>query len=231
MGCGIAIIKYLVFIFNLVFAIIGATLLVVGVLFKIDINILQLNETASVAPLLLIIVGALIFIISFFGCCGAIKESNCMLMTYASLLIFILALQIGIGIFSFIAIKDDKSLRAEIRNEIKEDFDKYSTSDLARETFDNLQQTIKCCGVDGPEDWSGPIPSSCCKGTPSTCKRADEKLFQTGCAKRSYEKLTQVARSVGYVVFGICIAELIGIMFAFCLTNSIRNQYRRGTYA
>lgn len=154
-----------------------------------------------------------------------------MLMTYASLLIFILALQIGIGIFSFIAIKDDKSLRAEIRNEIKEDFDKYSTSDLARETFDNLQQTIKCCGVDGPEDWSGPIPSSCCKGTPSTCKRADEKLFQTGCAKRSYEKLTQVARSVGYVVFGICIAELIGIMFAFCLTNSIRNQYRRGTYA
>jgi CD63 antigen len=38
------------------------------------------NEFLS-APMLFIIVGVVIFLVAFFGCCGAIKENNCMMMT------------------------------------------------------------------------------------------------------------------------------------------------------
>lgn len=33
------------------------------------------------APILFIIVGVIIFLVAFFGCCGAVKENNCMIMT------------------------------------------------------------------------------------------------------------------------------------------------------
>ena len=38
------------------------------------------NEFLS-APMLFIIVGVVIFLVAFFGCCGAIKENNCMMIT------------------------------------------------------------------------------------------------------------------------------------------------------
>ena len=36
------------------------------------------------APVLFIIVGVVIFLVAFFGCCGAVKESNCMMLTVSS---------------------------------------------------------------------------------------------------------------------------------------------------
>lgn len=33
------------------------------------------------APVVLIVIGAIVFIIAFLGCCGAIKESSCMVLT------------------------------------------------------------------------------------------------------------------------------------------------------
>lgn len=33
------------------------------------------------APLVLIIVGVIIFLVAFFGCCGACKENHCMIIT------------------------------------------------------------------------------------------------------------------------------------------------------
>lgn len=35
----------------------------------------------QVVPILFIVIGAIIFIVAFFGCCGAIKESHCMTVT------------------------------------------------------------------------------------------------------------------------------------------------------
>jgi CD63 antigen len=34
-----------------------------------------------VGPVLLIVVGVIVFVVAFFGCCGAVKENHCMIMT------------------------------------------------------------------------------------------------------------------------------------------------------
>lgn len=32
-------------------------------------------------PIVLIIVGIIVFVVAFFGCCGAVKENHCMIVT------------------------------------------------------------------------------------------------------------------------------------------------------
>jgi CD63 antigen len=34
-----------------------------------------------VGPVLLVVVGITVFVVAFFGCCGAVKENHCMIMT------------------------------------------------------------------------------------------------------------------------------------------------------
>jgi hypothetical protein len=85
MGCSTTVVKYLVFFFNLVFAIAGAGLLALGILLKLkndDIqNFIPDKYHLGLPPILLIAIGSVIFVTAFFGCCGAIKESTCMLTT------------------------------------------------------------------------------------------------------------------------------------------------------
>ena len=53
------------------------------------------------APVLLVIVGCIIFCVTFFGCCGAIKENHCMTMTFSILLALILLVELGAGIGAY----------------------------------------------------------------------------------------------------------------------------------
>lgn len=57
---------------------IGVALLVIGVYFHFNMYSLGVDEGA---PMYLIAVGAVVFIISFFGCVGAIRGNSCMLKT------------------------------------------------------------------------------------------------------------------------------------------------------
>lgn len=58
----------------------GLALIVVGILVQVALHkTLMIDDaTASGAPILLIVIGVVIFFISFFGCCGAWKENYCM---------------------------------------------------------------------------------------------------------------------------------------------------------
>lgn len=40
------------------------------------------------APVILIIVGLIVFVVAFFGCCGAVKENHCMIITVSWMLNF-----------------------------------------------------------------------------------------------------------------------------------------------
>ena len=43
----------------------------------------------------------IIFFITFFGCCGAIKEHHCMTLSFSVLLALILVIELGAGIASY----------------------------------------------------------------------------------------------------------------------------------
>ena len=69
---------------------ISAVILGVGIWALADDDVFKLLHVASVdtsdglvkaAAITFVVLGAIVFITGFFGCCGAIRESPCMLMT------------------------------------------------------------------------------------------------------------------------------------------------------
>lgn len=62
----------------------GLAILIAGALSyanidKIDKHLQDVNISGS--PIALIVVGSIVFVVAFYGCCGAIRESHCMVIT------------------------------------------------------------------------------------------------------------------------------------------------------
>ena len=61
----------------------GLGLIIVGALVQTQLHayVNFFGNTYSVAAVVLIVIGACVFVIGFFGCCGAQREQACMLKT------------------------------------------------------------------------------------------------------------------------------------------------------
>lgn len=64
------------------FQLCGLAILGVGVLMRSKTSSFdEIVHNVTLSSTTLIVIGAIIFIIAFFGCCGAIRESHCMTIT------------------------------------------------------------------------------------------------------------------------------------------------------
>ncbi|KAK2576321.1 hypothetical protein KPH14_005682 [Odynerus spinipes] len=231
MNCGMELIKYLLFIFNFIFALCGLAILVVGVLIHVEWNGYQgaVEENITFPAVSLIVIGSIIFVIAFFGCCGAIRESHCMTVTFASFLLTILIIQVAIAIYAFVAFKESN---INITNTYNSAFQNYWKSSTTQEVIDAIQKNLHCCGVQSYQDFgtlgNGTIPWSCCDHASEyqTCPASN--AFKDGCADAVKRFLIKAGKILGGVALGIAGVEFIGIVFALCLANSIKNIERRG---
>lgn len=69
----------------------GLALLIVGIVYVVDLGevkdaIPSDFQNLELAPILTIVVGSVIFFVAFLGCCGAVRESTCLLTTVRHLL-------------------------------------------------------------------------------------------------------------------------------------------------
>lgn len=87
--------KYALFLFNLAFLLIGLALLISGIFVLLKARDFQdILETPDAAAILVIVVGLAVSIVAFFGCCGALQEGKCMLLTYALIIAIAMILEI-----------------------------------------------------------------------------------------------------------------------------------------
>ena len=96
-NCCESIVKYFMVLCNILFAIAGMALIGFGAwaqfAAKDYLNFLGNNYVNT--PIFIIILGGVIFAIALFGCCGAWKESKCLIYTYGSVLVIILIAQVS----------------------------------------------------------------------------------------------------------------------------------------
>jgi len=228
------VIKYLLFIFNFIFVLCGLAILVIGVLIQIgnqyySKHIEDIANNVKFPAITLIVVGSVIFLIAFLGCCGAIRESHCMMVTFACLLLAILILQVAVAIFVFVSAKNSGEI--DIKNAYTLNlFNHYKNNSEEKDIVDTIQNALTCCGVEGPRDFDSilgiGIPSSCCGKKESTCDL--QSAYKTGCAEALEDFVKNALVIMGGIALGIAAVELIGIIFALCLANSIKNAQRRG---
>jgi len=236
MGCATAVVRIIMFVFNLVFALGGLGLLILGVLYKLNVTEITdvVPDQLEVAPTLLIIVGCIVFAISFFGCCGAVRESTCMLTTYAVILLVLFLLQVAVGVYAFLQIKDTDSLKEQVRTGMSNVWRQYSNDPVARETVDVIQRNNHCCGVTSTSDakfTNGSYTMTCCKVEALDRDICHQPSFTTVCVDIIFDNLVSVVRIIGIVAISIAVTEILGSIAALCLSSSIKNQYRRGAYA
>ncbi|KAJ0036275.1 hypothetical protein NQD34_004952 [Periophthalmus magnuspinnatus] len=232
---GLKLVKYLVFFFNFIFWLCGLALIVIGVLVQISLhNTLMIKDASgSGAPILLIALGVIVFLISFFGCCGAWKENFCMITMFALLMSLIIIAEIAVTIVGYI-------YRGKVTDVVKDSLadmiSNYNTSSPEfRDTVDKLQHDLKCCGVNSSADWRGfspegnTVPDSCCITVTQGCGEGTmsdaSKVYQKGCQEAVEAILQENVKWIIVAALVIAVLQILGVVFACLLMRGIRSGY------
>lgn len=216
-------VRIILFIFNFVFILVGLAMLIAGIVAAVMVKdvVAVVGNSIMATPIVIIIVGVIIFIIAFFGCCGAYKENRCMVLTYAVILAVLLVIEIGCTIAAFV-------LRGKIENILRKDLHQaiekqYNQTDV-KKAVDFVQRKFQCCGVNSSADWKQTIPDSCCKKTKCDTK-VSTNLFKHGCLDVMKDKLKSKILWVGGIALLVCFVELLGVLFSCCLARALDKAY------
>ncbi|NWS99450.1 TSN8 protein, partial [Mionectes macconnelli] len=167
----------------------GSVILGVSIWIRVSKNAQQVNACSHTSTTLfagvdlLIAVGSIIMILGFLGCCGAVKESRCMLLLFFIGLLLILILQVTGGIlgavyrsqveyYSIFSLMSSQTfictpkiiiyfhLQAEtvlnmtLMSSVHELQSSTQDSKTFQEKFQKFEKENQCCGLlNGPKDW------------------------------------------------------------------------------
>ena len=227
MGCVSTSFKYIVLLFNLIFFFLGCAIIGVGIYMQVKMAAYfdLLGDITINSATIFIIIGVIITIISFFGCCGAIMENSCMMYTFATLVTLMLLIEVGLT--AVILIYKNET-REEVIKQMKKGLANYNEDDHqgVTLTWDAMQETYHCCGIEQPSDWESvlaeqkSVPDSCCKIKSDNCGKGavdSEAIFREGCFTKfakDVETNVEIAGAVGGVLGAV---QLIAILVACCL--------------
>ncbi|KAK3511159.1 hypothetical protein QTP70_032144 [Hemibagrus guttatus] len=202
----------------------------IGVLAHIKDAPPELAQLANVGYLL-IAVGSILAVMGFLGCCGAITENKCMLLTFfiIVLLIFIAEVAGAIVILVF------KPLAAEMLHNLNQKFVEAIKSEYGQnEDFSNVlnstMEQLKCCGYNNYTDFTGSpfeasnklYPKVCCSEDTSRCNlNAAEQKDVDGCFSALLQLIEDNASLLGGVALGIAALEIAAMVVSMVLYNNI----------
>lgn len=184
---------------------------------------------------LLIAVGAIIMILGFLGCCGAVKESRCMLMLFFIALLLILILQVTAGVLGAVYKPQVEELFNNTLNEgvsaLQSTTGEYKEY---QEEFQKLQKTYQCCGLqNGPEDWGQNFDNQkdICQCEVENSSSSDLCIYKKGryiykksCGEVIMKQVQDNLVIVMGIAFGLAVVEILGLVFSMTLYCQIGNK-------
>ncbi|CAH0400272.1 unnamed protein product [Chilo suppressalis] len=220
--CAEFIIKYVLFFANFVFSLAGLALIGVGIAVLVQISgIDALPSGLNAIPISVIVLGSIIFCIAFFGCCGAIRESQCLLTMYFICMAILAAGKIYLATVIFNGLR---TLDSIVTGWVNGAFDQSG-----RPGFRILEVAFRCCGNTGPGAYAPDVlvPSSCCPDPAAdsdTCPVDD--AFERGCTQAVSEYFETFGEAIGGVLITVIIIELVAMLFGMFLCWSVRSNRR-----
>jgi hypothetical protein len=255
-GC-IQCLRYLIFVVNFFFWLLGMVLVAVGVWGLVEQGWVQVREffdklgetTLVFIFIFLIVLGLLMAVIGFFGCCGAYQESICLLIAYLVTVALLIAAQVGLGVFIYVRSDlANERFNASLLKVLNETSNEGSAVGMSIIMFQN---TVGCCGVNSYWDYKeftlkysksvspNGYPASCCNATQTQSKdtctgpnaappvpnpNSYANFLLEGC-KTKLQKLAKEYLWVFFAVAGvILVLELLAVLFALVLCCSLRRE-------
>lgn len=217
--------KILFLTFNFLFFLGGLTLLAVTAHARNNIADYQISQDLVPAVNLLLCVSAVTVLFGFLGCCGAIREGQCLLTLFFNglLMMFITLLAVG-------------ALGAVLRTEAAQDIVKENLKELIplsqlpgelQELFRMLEMSGHCCGLFvGHLDWGNKlssVPNSCsCTDTSKKCMELDgREVYSTPCLTYIMTWLDRVSDSVMWTALSFGALMILGMAFSLALMCQI----------
>nr|KAF6342636.1 CD82 molecule [Pipistrellus kuhlii] len=235
----VKVIKYFLFLFNLLFFILGGVILGFGVWILADrssfISVLQASSPSlNVGAYIFIGVGAVTMIMGFLGCVGAVNEVRCLL-----------------GLV--------KQEMGSIVTKLIRDY-KDGQEDSLQQGWDYVQAQGKCCGWVNFYNWTEnadlmnrttvTYPCSCEKkgeddsplvkkgfceasdvngtlsgnGTQGDNNPEQWPVYQKGCMKTVQSWLQENLGTILGVCVGVAVIELLGMLLSICLCRNVHSE-------
>ncbi|XP_041934215.1 tetraspanin-33 isoform X7 [Alosa sapidissima] len=228
------VVKYVLFFFNMIFWVISLVLISIGVYARMTKHTEAAMAHLSVDPaILLIVVGSLMFLITFCGCIGSLRENICLLQT----------------------------ARGKVTEVINRAIVHYRDDLDLQNLIDFGQKEFSCCGGISYKDWSlnmyfnctdrrSPescgVPFSCCllskdKSVINTMcgyemqalkdDKAGEVIHTSGCIDKLVNWIHSNLFLLGGIALGLAVPQLVGIFLSQNLINQIKDQIQLQQYS
>lgn len=253
--------KWLLFVTNFLIFALSCVALGLGIWVLTDrsslldlLDTVQTDTTVHIynsTAILILIVAIGSIIVTFFGCCGAFKESRCMVGTYFVLVFVLMLLGIAgsvVGLTQGIGKLSDPFLDTLSRYQLGRNGD-------IEQTWDAVQKDMQCCGVNSPQDWkqynSGfqstedryvfvNVPESCCdKATDKqkcmSTNTGANGAFVEGCFTKAREQILVHTEAVGGVTLAAVVIMVLNLFLSLFLCtcgfdNEDEARPRKGFY-
>ncbi|KAM4602683.1 CD81 molecule a [Polymixia lowei] len=228
-------IKYMLFFFNFIFWLAGGVILGVALWLRHDpktSNLLELKFEGTQAPStfyisvhILIAVGAVMMVVGFLGCYGAIQESQCLLGTFFACLVILFACEVAAGIWGFMH-KDTVS--KEMINFYDSVYDKAITESLTIDTerkqaassvLKVFHETLNCCGKGKVTSVLTTLTDSL--GVTDVCPKSGTL---TSCHSRLEELFSDKIYLIGIAALVVAVIMIFEMIFSMVLCCGIRNS-------
>lgn len=207
-------IKYVLVAISLTFLLTSVLLFIVGgITYPIYENYSEfLEKSFAITPIILLAAGSVTLLIAVFGIVGAFRQNIKLTIVYYLFgLVFVLEILMATAEFVLHSLSREMLIRT-----LNTSIAAYPHYESVANAVDLMQQSLECCGVDGPSDWNGIlspdndefilVPKSCCaEYVDLWC----EEYFLSGCLDQLHPI---IAPNVKIVAIGMAIAVCIHIV-------------------
>jgi len=257
---GMTFVKFIFTLFNLFFLAFSVFMVYVGIAMLLDDlkiayfeKFLNTNELSTVAYGITGL-GVFVFVLSFLGCCGVIRQNAWMLGTFGSIMILIVTIQVVLCILLFIYNKEVENMTyedtREITKRIVKNYNYTNPNDGFTKMVDEVQKYLRCCGVNGTIDWPyGKVPSSCCEYNttylhhPQPNVNLQEQLrveknieyclnnrighyaWKEGCFTKVTSLMSKHVWYLGALGLTFALVQIMSILLSCCIAYSSKKSY------
>lgn len=233
-GC-MCCVKYMMFLFNLIFWLSGCGLLGVGIWLSVSqgsFATFSPSFPSLSAANLIIILGTIVMVTGFLGWMGAIKENKFLLLSFFIVLLIILLAELILLILFFVY--TDK-VGEYAQQDLKEGLQLYNTDNNVglRNAWNIIQSELQCCGVTEYTDWydalpDKTVPDRCCQEYYKECGRNASTVFWSqGCYKKVVDWLDDNKHLLGTIAMCVLVIQLLGMAFSMTLYQQIHRTGKK----
>ncbi|XP_008335976.1 tetraspanin-1 [Cynoglossus semilaevis] len=234
MGC-FTFVKLMMILFNLLIFLGGLTLLAMGIWVTVDgssfLKILGPFSDQSMqfvnVGFFCIAIGIVLVLLGLLGCCGATKESKCLLLLFFCVILIIFIAEVAAAVVALAYSSFAEGiLRAWATPALQEE---YGREPVVTKIWNTTMSELKCCGFTNYTDFvgstfekenDGSLPPTCCWTNSTPCSPVEaERSDVQGCFQQILQILKDHANIVGGIAAGIGILEIAAMtvsMYLYC---------------